>query len=263
MNLPDLLLLLALTCWCLWLLRAALELMDSGVARRELQGIGVAWPLALPLWCWLRVATSLAAVMGALLLLESFGLLSLCVGLPLSALAAWGGWRLPSVLLAHLARRRARRLSLEVAALVDRITVALLCSVDPVPAMHLALTHSGDRELRLLLPPLAAGRVESQAGGRPARVRKPAGPLARQSVMAAAELAALHACAPPAVRGLARVLRRATGQLDATAEAERLKRTLLAWSRGYASGAYDWSLTPPEPKDPPLEAHSTIEFDSS
>jgi hypothetical protein len=262
-SLPTALLLLALSCWCLWLLRAALALLESGVAQRELQGLGVAWPPAVPLWCWLRFATSLAAAMGALLLLQALGLPSPWLYLPLCSLAAWGGWRLPSLVLAQLARRRERRLSREVVALVDRITVALLCSIDPVPAMHLALAHGSDQELRRLLPPLAAGGAALHASRRAARARKPVGPSARSAIVATAELAMLYACAPPAVRGLARVLRRASGQPDATAEVERLKRTLLAWSRGYASGAYDGSLTPPEPKDQQLEVQSTIELNSS
>ena len=200
MNLPTVLLLLALSCWCLWLLRAALALLDSCAAQRELQGLGVAWPPAVPLWCWLRFATSLAALLAALLLLQALGLLLLYVCLPLGSLAAWGGWRLPSLVLAQLARRRERRLSREVVALVERINVALLCSVDPVPAMHLALAHGGDQELRRLLPPLAASGMALQVTRRSARACKPGGSLARPAGVGTAELAMLYACAPPAVR---------------------------------------------------------------
>ncbi len=247
MSLPTLLLLLGLACWCLGLLRAAIALMDGGAAQRDLQRLGLTGPLAVPLWCWLRMVLSLAGAMALLRLIESLSGLQPWWWLPGSLLGAWLGWRLPPLLLQPLARRREQRLARAVAALVERVAVALLCNLAAAPALRLALAHDQRTGLQRLLPPLL----------------KPAGRRPRQRAAAIAALAARYAGAPPPLRGLARVLRRACGPQADAAEAERLKRTLTAWSHGYARGAYDWQLTPPEPRNHELAQHPTVEFDSS
>jgi hypothetical protein len=257
MNLPGVLLVAGLLCWSLALVRAAIALSDVSATRRELQRAGLSAARYLPMWCWLRVGLSLGAGMMALWLIlriwpqHQWGCLPGCV------VGLWSGWYVPAAALSWQAQRRERRLGLRVTRLVERLAVALLCGAEPLWALQQALTRGRDAELGNIIVPLiaqpliAAHRVGSRARRSDARRGQRPG-------MPWSDRRSANASVPAAVRGLARVIRRASRRSATRSDTERLKLTLQSWSHGYASGAYDWQVAPPEPKVPELEDRSTV-----
>ena len=261
MNLTGILLLAGLLCWSLALLRAAIALQDASATRRELQRAGLTAPCYLPLWCWLRVGLSCGAGTVALWLVQRFWPHHEWWCLPGCLVGQWLGWYLPIAVLSWQARRRERRLGLGATVLVERLAVALLCGAEPLWALQQALTRGRDAELGKIMPPLVAQPLIAvqPVGSRARRSDTWRGQPLRQQF---SDLKAANAGAPAAVRGLARVVRRASRHSATESDIERLKLTLQSWSHGYAIGAYDWQIAPPEPKVQELEDHSTIIFNS-
>lgn len=261
MNLPGVLLLAGLLCWSLALVRAAIALLDASETRRDLQRAGLSAAGYLPLWCWLRVGLSLSAGMAALWLMQRSWPQHEWGWLPGGFVGLWLGWRMPAAALSWQAQRRERRLGLEVIRLVERLAVALLCGAEPLWALQRALTRSRDAELGTIMSPLLAQPLLGVAAAG-ARARRSEARRRQRLGPPWSDWQAANAGAPAAVRGLARVMRRASRRNATESDVERLKLTLQSWSRGYATGAYDWQVTPPEPKAHELEDNSTIVFNS-
>ncbi len=262
MNLPGVLLLTGLLCWSLALLRVAISLLDvSSATRCDLLRAGLSAASYLPLWCWLRVGLSLGAGMVGLWSMQRFWphyqwswLFGCFAGL-------WLGWRLPAAVLNWQAQRRERRLGLGATQLVERLVVALLCGAEPAWALQRALTRSRDAELgSIMLRLIAQPLMEMPVAG--IRARRSSSRRGQQMNSFLSDWQVVSAVAPPVVRGLARVLRRASRRSATESDVERLKLTLQSWSRSYASGAYDWQVIPPEPKVHQLEDRSAIVFNS-
>jgi hypothetical protein len=263
-NLPGMLLLVGLLCWSLALVRAAIALLDTSATQRELQRAGLSAAGYLPLWCWLRVGLALGAGMAALWLVHALWPQPEWWSLPGCFGGLWLGWCMPPAALSWQARRRERRLGRGVTQLVERLAVALLCGAEPRWALQQALTRGGDAELGKLMVPLVAEPViaVSAVGVR----ARQSGARRRQRLeprwSAESDWQAANASAPAAVRGLARVMRRASQRSATDCDVERLRLTLQSWSHGYTTGAYDWQVAPPEPKVHELEDHSTIVLNS-
>jgi hypothetical protein len=261
MSSPGVLLLAGLLCWSLALLRAAIALQDASATRRDLQRAGLTAPGYLSLWCWLRAGLSFGAGTVAMWLVQRFWPQHEWWCLPGCLIGLWLGWYLPLTVLSWQAQRRERRLSLGMTALVERLAVALLCGAEPLWALQQALTRGRDAELAKIMPPLVAQPLIAvpPAGSRARRSDTRRGQTSRLQFF---DLQTANAGAPAAVRGLARVIRRASRHSATESDIERLKLTLQSWSHGYAIGAYDWQIAPPEPKVQELEDHSTIIFNS-
>jgi hypothetical protein len=263
-SLPGVLLLVGLLCWSLALVRAAIALLDASATRRVLQRAGLSAVGYLPLWCWLRTGFSLGAGMVALWLAQQLWPQHEWWSLPGCIAGLWLGWRVPAAALRGQAWRRERRLGQGVTRLVERLAVALLCGAEPRWALQLALTRGGDAELDKLMaslvvqPLMAVSAVGARTRHSDAKRRQRIEPRCSGK----SNWQAAYASAPAAVRGLARVIRRAIQRGATESDIEHLRLTMQSWSHGYATGAYDWQVAPPESKVQELESNSNIVFNS-
>jgi hypothetical protein len=217
MSTSGALVLLAVGCWCLALLRLTASLSVTGGVVRELQLAGYDTHRALTRWFWVRALLSMTvALAGALTALLVSPLWTLIPSLLLGAVT---GWLLPCWLLAWQRHRRQSALRRTLPAFVDRLTLALACGLTLPAALRLAATWTATRQAGALMLQLLPDVL---SGG------------SRASLKGAAAYGA-----PAALLEVARLIRAAAAESEPWGAERRVLAQLASWSRLRGRRAYD------------------------